>query len=682
MKKRFSLHHLLPGLSLVFTLFVFAPIDLYLAFREELWFPLTCMLRWIAVFGAASFLIITLLSAFLPQKLSIAFRSAVYACSFLAYLQGNLLILNYGELDGRAVNWTAYTLPYVLDALLWIAVIAAFIILMFRFRKKFRRILEIAACILLITQAVSVSFLLIRQAGKQEHTPDAYLSTAGEFVYSPERNVSVLVLDSFDSHLFEELRRKDPDFISQSLEDFTFYYDTVGGATRTKYAMPFILTGTTNREEQSYLQYLSNSFRSSPLIRELSTGEYESGLYTYSEYVDLTRTDAFGNIETGARVPTSRFQITRHFMNLVAFRYAPSVLSRYFWIYTGDFDQWKQETGSKEAYSARNQKFYRSITSNSKSKRFRASAKKPCFRLYHLVGVHPPYKLDENIQTVPPEECTEEQQAIGVLKIVAEYLSRLKSVGVYDQTTVIVMSDHGYPPHSTVDQSPLFLVKPAGASHPFETSDLPLSYADLPDILVSALRGTLTSMDDWKADSPRYFYRALQNNAVMNITEYVINGPVWEVPAEKTGVVYHENTLHTTRDYTLGTTLYFDRRDTARRFCVSGIGGNMGSHTWTISYDAEMLFELSETPDQLQLTMEYLPLNDEQTVDVWINDRLIESFTASGTTGHSTLIPAGTVTGKELRLRLHFPNACARSASDPVPRALSMDTLTISAVGP
>jgi hypothetical protein len=80
--------------------------------------------------------------------------------------------------------------------------------------------------------------------------------------------------------------------------------------------------------------------------------------------------------------------------------------------------------------------------------------------------------------------------------------------------------------------------------------------------------------------------------------------------------------------------------------------------------------------------MEYLPLNDEQTVDVWINDRLIESFTASGTTGHSTLIPAGTVTGKELRLRLHFPNACARSASDPVPRALSMNTLTISAVGP
>ena len=682
MKKRFSVHHLLPGISLVFTLFVFAPIDLYLAFQAELWFPLTCLLRWLAVFGLASFLILTLLSAFLPQKLSIAFRSAVYACSFLAYLQGNLLILNYGELDGRAVNWSAYTLPYILDALLWIIVIAAFIILMFRFRKKFRRILEVAACVLLITQVVSMSYLLIRHLGKQDEDTNAYLSTAGEFIYSTERNVSVLVLDSFDSNFFEELRRKNPDFISQTLGDFTFYYDTVGGATRTKYAIPFILTGTTNKEEQSYIQYLSNSFRSSPLIQELSTGKYDAGLYTYRQFADLTRSDAFRNITKGTQIPTSRFQITRHFMNLVAFRYTPSALSRFFWIYTGDFDQWKHDVGSAEAYSTSNMKFYKRITSDSNNKGLRVSAEKPCFRFYHLVGIHPPYKLNENIQDVPPEESSEEQQAIGILKIVAEYLSRLKSIGVYDQTTVIVMSDHGYTPHSTVEQSPLFLVKLAGASHPFETSGLPLSYADLPEILVSALRGTLTSMDDWKADSPRYFYQARQNNSVMNITEYVINGPVRDVPAEKTGIVYHENTLHTTQDYTLGTTLYFDRRDTARRFCVSGISGNIAGHTWTNSNDAEMLFKLSETPGRLKLTMEYEPYNDEQIVDVWINDQLIETFTASGTTRHITLIPAGTVTGNELKLRLHFPNARKHAATNSAPRALSMNTLTISADSP
>ena len=127
------------------------------------------------------------------------------------------------------------------------------------------------------------------------------------------------------------------------------------------------------------------------------------------------------------------------------------------------------------------------------------TAEKPCFRFYHITGAHTPYKMNENIQVVPVGQSSEEQQAVGVLKIVAEYLSRLKALGVYDRTTVIVTADHGYKQHSSVEQSPLFMVKLSGSSHPFDTSDLPLSFADLPDILTSALRGTLTSMKEWKA---------------------------------------------------------------------------------------------------------------------------------------------------------------------------------------
>ena len=38
MKKLFSVHHLLPGLSLAFTLFLFAPVDQYLSNADEFWF--------------------------------------------------------------------------------------------------------------------------------------------------------------------------------------------------------------------------------------------------------------------------------------------------------------------------------------------------------------------------------------------------------------------------------------------------------------------------------------------------------------------------------------------------------------------------------------------------------------------------------------------------------------------
>ena len=43
-----------------------------------------------------------------------------------------------------------------------------------------------------------------------------------------------------------------------------------------------------------------------------------------------------------------------------------------------------------------------------------------------FTGAHAPYKLNENIQVVPVGQSSEEQQAIGVLKIVAEYLFRFR----------------------------------------------------------------------------------------------------------------------------------------------------------------------------------------------------------------------------------------------------------------
>ena len=167
-KRRFSIHHVLPGLSLVFTLFVFAPVDLYMSVGEELWFPLGTLVRWLAIFGAAVFAVITLLSWLLPAKASVALRAVVYACSFMLYLQGNVLVLDYGTLNGRAIDWAKYTVPHILNTLLWIAVIAAFVFCMFRFRKKFRRIVEIAACVLLVTQAVTLGFLLVRNRGTNQ----------------------------------------------------------------------------------------------------------------------------------------------------------------------------------------------------------------------------------------------------------------------------------------------------------------------------------------------------------------------------------------------------------------------------------------------------------------------------------------------------------------------------------
>ena len=121
--------------------------------------------------------------------------------------------------------------------------------------------------------------------------------------------------------------------------------------------------------------------------------------------------------------------------------------------------------------------------------------------------------MNKNGKRVSSGNSSEEAQALGVLHIVKEYLAQLKSLGLWNRTTVIVMADHGYDAWSNAEQTPLFMVKPAGASHPFEVSDLPLSYESLPEIMVSALRGTLTTLEPYRASSPRYFYSRTEENA-------------------------------------------------------------------------------------------------------------------------------------------------------------------------
>lgn len=655
MRKRFSIHHLLPGLSLAFTLFIFAPVDQYLSNAGEFWFSLGDIAGWLALFAFGAFAVITLLSAFLPPKASVAFRAAVYACSFMAYIQGNLLVIDYGTLNGQEIDWAAHTGQYIFHGALWIAAIALFIFLMFRLRKKFRRILEIAACVLLATQIISLGVFLIRGAEKTEQGTSRYLSVENEFSLSGDKNTLVFILDAFDAHLMEDLLEKYPDETSERFADFTWYRNTIGGATRTKYAIPFILTGETNKEEQSYTEYLRKSFAASPLIAELATGKYDSGIYTVNNYVDRSRDDAFSNIATGRPEVSDGLGLAKQFMKLVAYRYLPSVFSRYFWMYTGDFEQYKSSAG-EAAYSLHDETFYSKMLEE-----ITASGQKPAFRFYHLKGPHPPYMYDENFERIPAEEASEEKQALGSLKIVDDLLYEMQDLGIYDQATVFIMADHGLKGHSEVEQTPLLMVKFAGQSHPFEISDTPLSYTAMPEILTAALQGKLASMDAYQTSGSRVFYVQNETDYISDIMEYTVDGPALATAPTATGVVYHENTLKKDRSYRPGTTIWFDERDTARNYLVSGFSKNEGNFTWTDGHDAELRFELEQVPGALTIRLGHGIRGTKQQVDVWVNDQFVGTYTAEtkDTTIYTVNVPSGVVTGKELNIRLHLPDASA-----------------------
>ena len=658
-ESRLSIHTMLPGFLFAVGLFVCAPAGVYFANAGDFWFSFGDLIPYLFFFAAAAFVLITVLCCVLPRKVSMGFRAGVYACSFLLWLQGILP----GRLSG------------ILNAAVWAAVIILFVSLMLWRKEKCSRIMETIACILLVAQIVNAGYLFVRNQENQPEEP-RFLSQKNALTVSSDENTLVFVPEAFDGNLMEELLEKYPEETSEILSDFTFYPDTTAGVAGTKYAIPFILTGKIHTAKQSYEKYIVKEFSTSPLVQEVTGDKYSTGIYTSGQYVDLSLDDVMDNVEEGMPKVSSGYELTKQFMKLTASKIAPSLMSPLFRTYLAEFEKWKN-TGDDEPYAIDDAALYARLTGEGLA----VATEKPCFRFYHMSGVRKPYSLDRNLKNVQDENGTEEEQALGTLRVISEYIEQLKKLGVYDRTTIIVMADCGSPEHSDKGHCPLMMIKLPGVNHPFEKSDITLTYFSVPEILTAALRGELTTLETWRQPGIRYFYDQAEEGGVLDLTEYVNPGPGTKDKLAPTGIVYHGDTGRKTRKYILDTELFFDARATAEDYQVSGFYEHEANYTWTCGDNAEMLFELPEEPGDLEMVLRYKTFNGMQSVGVWVNEKLVDIYYAEGEMEQIVTIPKGTVTGTKLRIRLELPDARspyeAGMSNDKRQLALAMESLVI-----
>lgn len=111
--------------------------------------------------------------------------------------------------------------------------------------------------------------------------------------------------------------------------------------------------------------------------------------------------------------------------------------------------------------------------------------KKKAFHFCHFLGNH--FNLNEfgysdNINT------SMRQRTKGSLAILFNYIDQMKQLGVYDNSTIILMADHGAPGEQVNSQfNPTFLIKPKGYSGKFTISEAPISYEDLVPTILSLI---------------------------------------------------------------------------------------------------------------------------------------------------------------------------------------------------
>lgn len=537
---RVAIPGLLVALTTCFLLFIYAPLELYVANQTEFWFDFYKILK----AAAQNFLIFyainvvgVLLSACLSERLCRVVTVTELVALLTLYVQGNFLVSNMPPFDGTEIVWENYRSENIKTAIVCILIAAAAVVVRKLFgAKRMETFCKAASAglggILLLTL---VTIILTTGAYRERTT--YYALENGQYSLSEDTNFLILLLDAVDAKSFEKVMDSDPAY-EDTFSDFTYYPDMVGAYPWTAFSTPYILSGEWYEGQDYYLDYTASAVDESQLFYELSNRGYDIALYESDPWV-TSYTYRFSNMVELQHEAYVWKYFRRAICKLGGIRYAPFFMKEYC------YKAIEQTQGQHNAFVDESNPLYtwdlREFSVHMQEEEVTCREEK-CFKYYHLQGGHVPFLYDADLNTVGDSSYAETLEAN--IKVLGQFLQKLKQADVYDNSVIIIMSDHGFNPQDETSaydrQNPLFLVKGAGESHPLKKSLVPASYADLEDAYVRLLDGEsgdeIFPYKEGENRERRYIFYENTNHVMY---EWMQTGPAWNFEDYRvTGVTY------------------------------------------------------------------------------------------------------------------------------------------------
>lgn len=515
MKKR-DKKQLLPGIvvsvAVSFLVFLYAPVDLYCSNISEFWFDFEILIK--ASLGlfliCTAVLILVYICLWLIHP--VLYRIGL-AGGFLGllctYIQGNFLIKNLPPLDGTSIRWEEYTVLRTEDFVLW-GVGLVIVVLMYIFLKKdllSRTVMYLSGGLTLMLLITAVSVVLT--SGALQEKEHYQYGADKQFVMSEDQNFVILLLDTVDSRTVTELLADHPEY-NETFRDFTYFENTVGAYSCTERAVPYILSGDWYENDEPFDDYSKRMYQESPLFRTLQERGYNMELCDSELYMDDDLMNMFSNIHKVDFEVSSYIRFAKPLVKLIGFRYAPFDLKKKCTFKTSAFaelikvENTTEETSCSELdHVFKSQLDLKGITTEDSSKKF---------KFIHLNGAHVPYIYDKDMNIINEWDGTYEQSTQATLVGAMDYIEQLRNSGAYDNTAIIVMSDHGF--NGSLGQSgeatwmrqcALLLVKGRNEHHDtMQISQAPISFEDLQEAYVRLLDGKQSdAVFDWKEGDVR-----------------------------------------------------------------------------------------------------------------------------------------------------------------------------------
>lgn len=543
------------NLTLLFfasTIFLFIPASTYAHSPIEFGIPKwSAIIFFLAITCIFLFLLHILIKSF-TIKIQEVWQTLLLCLGLLAWWQAYILGWGHGALDGSKISFTPLLYQGIHDSIFWITVIFAG----WKSRKSWLKHSGLISAIFVLTQFITTATALAKSAPVPAPRTSR-LEEPGTFHFSSTgRNIIIIVLDMFQSDIFNDILKTGKNPALKMFSGFTYFPDAVAPFPVTNASIPAFLTGVCYDNKTPHQEYLKKEFTEHSLFKAAKEAGYTTSIrpWIYNElYVPAFLSGP--HPEEKINLKELSYQILRIY-DSAFFLEAPFSIKPY--IYNSG--QWHiSKLGIRIIYPGDTGI---SVPDNTKAddirfinafiRRARADNSSPAFKFYHLAGNHVPLDLTEQMSTELMEfnHVNSVRQGNAIISLVGRALAKLKVIGAYSNSLIFIIGDHGsgaeIHPGSGEGVTgwlargvPMILVKQPGATGPIRIRNAPVSLLDIP-ATISALTPlqqnssgeNMFSIKD-NARRDRHFINTftgnLFNERFENFKDYRIIGNSWEL---------------------------------------------------------------------------------------------------------------------------------------------------------
>lgn len=501
-RRRAVVDVILPALLIALQLSLFGPHTIFAGNEAEFAASFWAVAPHLALPATVLFGVLIAPGLILRGRWRATYVALLFSLTIVLWVQANLLVADYGPLDGTSIDWSLQAWRNKYELALWIAVPVLAVLA----AQKLAPVAAFGSGVLLALQAVVlISSTLQADAGTRARWRGP---SDAMFELSRTRNAFHLVLDTFNSDVFAEILEAERPLLDRQLSGFIFFEDHAGAFPTTMASMPAMLTGTAYRNEEPLQKYIRDHFKQGSLFRTLRDQGFRVDDVTEMHFDNQSATNFFRMprpyVSYEAYTEFAAWQLA----DLSLFRHAPHVMRS--WIFNGQAWRLQNRFGQNLSTASTSRRYHPvngAAVLDEFARRMRVTTDEPMYKFIHVGIPHLPVVVNAECDFTRVVRYTREsfrgQARCGVARVAA-FLDRLRQLGVYDDSLIIVTADHGngLPPRRFANDRALpdedlsvtagkalalLLIKPPKSTGGVRISQAPTAITDIPVTVADAL---------------------------------------------------------------------------------------------------------------------------------------------------------------------------------------------------